>query len=58
MEVEFRAAWMWVPVVFCSLVWVGWRRRMAWVVRRRAEEFNSCREERRGGAYQSSALLT
>ena len=37
MEREFRAEWMRVPVRFWGAVWVGWRIRIAWVVRRRAE---------------------
>lgn len=34
-EVVFKMAWMCVPRDFWCGVWVGWRRRMAWVDRRR-----------------------
>ena len=44
MEVMFRVAWMLVPCFFCLGVWVGWRRRMAWVVRRMPAELRSYRE--------------
>jgi hypothetical protein len=33
-EVPLRTEWMFVPVRFWAGEWVGWRIRMAWVVRR------------------------
>ena len=41
MEVKLRAAWMWVPWRFWGAVCVGWRRRIACVVRRRPAELRS-----------------
>jgi len=40
-ERELRKAWRRVPDAFWGLVCVGWRRRIAWVVRRRERELRS-----------------
>ena len=40
-EVPLKMAWMLVPVLFCFGEWVGWRTRMAWVVRRMPAELRS-----------------
>jgi len=47
MEVLLRTEWMFVPVRFWVGEWVGWRIRIAWVVRRRPAELRRGWAEKR-----------
>ena len=57
-EVPLMTACMFVPWCFCFGAWVGWRIRIAWVVRRRPAEFKrGCAEKRMSGWMKTEAQI-